>query len=273
MVGWGVADILIKLSVERIGVAKTVFFTQIISLLPVSIYATFFMGWPLISRQVLLLAVLMGFFNVLSCLAFFKGLQVGKVSLISPIGAAWGALLAILGVVLLKEQLTSLQSVGITLTVVGVILASTNLKMSAGRGERLIAGVEYALLALFGWAATFLLMKFIVEDLGPIITLLLLRLTGALFVVPFFKSKSAPRRFSWRHMTLLLVALALLDSVAYIAYNFGVSGGYVSIVGPIAASYPAITVILARIFFKERTVLNQGFGIASILAGLILISL
>lgn len=50
-------------------------------------------------------------------------------------------------------------------------------------------------------------------------------------------------------------------------------GSYASIVAPIGSAYALVTIILAKIFFKEKTKPNQYFGIAGILAGLILISL
>lgn len=57
------------------------------------------------------------------------------------------------------------------------------------------------------------------------------------------------------------------------AYNLGVTTAFVSIVSPIAATFPAVTIVLAYIFLKERVVNSQKVGIVAVLAGLILISL
>ena len=61
--------------------------------------------------------------------------------------------------------------------------------------------------------------------------------------------------------------------VAFFAYAFGIRGEQVSIIVAIVAAFPLVTIVLARIFLKERLVLNQALGIASVITGLILISL
>ena len=71
-----------------------------------------------------------------------------------------------------------------------------------------------------------------------------------------------------------MIALAgLLDLLGFVAFNFGISTAYLSIVGPVAATYPAVTVVLAYFFLKEKIVGNQKVGVIAILAGLALISL
>ena len=75
-------------------------------------------------------------------------------------------------------------------------------------------------------------------------------------------------------MIFLFIATAgILDFLAYTTFNLSLSTQLVSIVGPIAATAPAVTIVLAYFFLKERIVTNQKLGILAILAGLILISL
>jgi uncharacterized membrane protein len=65
----------------------------------------------------------------------------------------------------------------------------------------------------------------------------------------------------------------LLDFSGFLTFNLSLTTEFVSIVGPIAATYPAVTVMLAYVFLKERVANNQKIGIAAILTGLALISL
>ena len=60
---------------------------------------------------------------------------------------------------------------------------------------------------------------------------------------------------------------------AFFTFSLGTSGSYASIVAPIGSAYALITIVLAKIFLKEKIKVSQYFGIAGILAGLILISL
>jgi drug/metabolite transporter (DMT)-like permease len=72
---------------------------------------------------------------------------------------------------------------------------------------------------------------------------------------------------------LFLIVAGLLDFLGFLTFNFSVTTAFVSIVGPVSATYPAVTVVLAYFFLKERVADNQKIGIAAILIGLALISL
>ena len=70
----------------------------------------------------------------------------------------------------------------------------------------------------------------------------------------------------------MLILIGILDMAGVVFYAFGASTELISIVGPISALYPAVTLILARLFIKEKLILIQKIGIISILFGLFLIS-
>jgi drug/metabolite transporter (DMT)-like permease len=71
---------------------------------------------------------------------------------------------------------------------------------------------------------------------------------------------------------LFIATAGILDFLAFTAFNFSLNTQLVSIVSPIVATAPAVTIVLAYFFLKERIVSNQKLGIIAILAGLILIS-
>ena len=60
--------------------------------------------------------------------------------------------------------------------------------------------------------------------------------------------------------------------VAYISYSIGIEKYLTSLVGPLAAAYPLVTVLLAIIVLREKTVFNQKLGMAGVIAGVILLS-
>ena len=69
-----------------------------------------------------------------------------------------------------------------------------------------------------------------------------------------------------------LAAIGVLEVIAFFAYGSGITSEFTAIVAPVSAAFPAVTILLARIFLKERLEINQKTGIFSILAGLVLIS-
>jgi uncharacterized membrane protein len=64
-----------------------------------------------------------------------------------------------------------------------------------------------------------------------------------------------------------------LEAAAFLAYGAGVASEFTAVVAPVAASFPMVTIMLARIFFHELVEINQKIGIAAVLTGLILLSL
>ena len=71
----------------------------------------------------------------------------------------------------------------------------------------------------------------------------------------------------------IYIAGNILFLFAWIVMNYALTRENISILTPLSSLYPAITVVLAAIFFKEKLVLNQKFGIITILAGIFLISI
>ena len=70
-----------------------------------------------------------------------------------------------------------------------------------------------------------------------------------------------------------LLAIGLLESIAFLSLGLGVSLSKISVVYPISAAFPAITIFFARIFFKEHLERNQITGVLFIIAGLVLLTL
>ncbi|HXY83375.1 MAG TPA: DMT family transporter [Candidatus Saccharimonadales bacterium] len=71
---------------------------------------------------------------------------------------------------------------------------------------------------------------------------------------------------------LKLVTLGLLDVAGFFAWYMGLRVGLVSMVSPIALSSPAVTVVIAHIFLKERVRPHQRLSIIAVIAGIALLS-
>ena len=69
-----------------------------------------------------------------------------------------------------------------------------------------------------------------------------------------------------------IVIIAILNLAALLAYNLGVTYNYTTIVAPISAAAPAVTILLAILLLKEKLATDQKFGIILVLIGLILLS-
>jgi drug/metabolite transporter (DMT)-like permease len=277
MLGWGIADFLAAKSSRKIGYLPTYFWTQLIAFLIALIY--FFLKFPTLNvnnlPQFLLFLLSAGILFMVGSLAFYKGFVVGQVSLVSPIGASWTTVTVILSVIFLKEILPINQIVAIILIILGIILVSTNLKeVFKMKKFLLLAGAKEGFIAMLTWGLSLFLIVPVSKTLGWFLPVLMLKLFGLLFLLGYVMWTKQSLRINFQLSILtLLFFIGFLDLVAFFGYSFGVEGEYASTIAPVAASFPLVTVVLARIFIKEKIVLNQVFGIVGIIMGLILISL
>jgi drug/metabolite transporter (DMT)-like permease len=277
MLGWGTADFLAAKSSRKIGNVLTLFWMQLVGFSIALIY--FLINFRSFNindiSEIIVILIIIGFLQTVAYLAFYRGLKEGQVSLVSPIGASWAMVTVILSVIFFKEVLQTNQIVAIILIILGIILVSINIKEFLRR-ERftLLAGTKEGLIAMFGWGLSLFLIIPPSKILGWFLPVFLFRLFSILFLTSYiFIGKQSFKMSFQPSLLALLLPIGFLDTGAFFSYSFGVSGEYASIVAPIAASFPLVTIILARVLLKERLVLNQLLGIASIITGLILISI
>lgn len=274
MLSWGVADFFAKKAIDKTGFKVSLWINQSVSFVPIFIAAILFFRLPSFTADLVLTILLTGVFGIIGYIFLYRGFQNGNVSVVSPISACWAIITTLLAVFLFNEQLTPIQIVGIAVVFVGIFLASTNLaELRKSVKDWRHNGVMDGIICMFAWGITYALIKPIVAASGPIMALLFFRLVAisTLFSwVGFTKTKiSLPTRLIF----LFLIVAGLLDFIGFLTFNFSVSTAFVSIVGPVSATYPAVTVVLAYFFLKERIADNQKIGIAAILIGLALISL
>ncbi|MBI5060886.1 MAG: DMT family transporter [Candidatus Aenigmarchaeota archaeon] len=269
--GWGVADFFAKRVVDRIGAFWSLLIMQIIGIVPIFIYSLLFLQIPMLSWSMVGILALSSFLLIFAYLVFYKGLKYGPISIVSPIASSATVLTVLLSILLFGESLTSLQMTAIIIIITGAVLASV--KWGAEKIKIVSYGVLLAIITALGWGVAFPLMKINMNVVGPIFTLLIVRFFSIIFLSAYAAAKrDRPKNYDinvWKY----LIVIGLIDAAAFLAYYIGVSMDYLSIISPISTCYPAVTVVLAYVFLKERIQNSQKIGIFLILAGLILISL
>lgn len=277
MLGWGTADFLGAKATRKIGNILTLLWMQIIGFFIAFIYflANFFsFNIANISKFLIILAIT-GFLQMVAYLSFYKGFEKGQVSLVAPLSASYVMITVILSLIFFKEILAINQAIAIILIISGIILLSIDIKLIK-ETKKLSAyvGVKEGLITMISWGISMFLVIFTARALGWFLPIFLFRFFLLLFLVIYiFIGKQSFRVPFQPSLLALLLPIGLLDIGAFFTYSFGAIKEHALIVAPIAASYPLVTIILARVFLKEKPALNQIFGIAGVIIGLILISI
>ena len=277
MVFWGTAIFLAAIASRKLGNVLTLFWMQFFGFL---VGLLFFLvnfnsfTFTLVSQNVSLLVVV-AVLQVVAYLSFYRGLEKAEVSLVGPVGAAWGLVVALLGVVFLKESLSTSQVLAIGMIVVGIVMLSVNISdLVKSKKVNFLVGVKEGVMAMLGWGISLFLLVFATKELGWFLPAFIFRFFVLLLLVGyilFSKSVFIPK--STKFPLKLLLLIGLFDIGGFFSYSFGVSGTQASIVAPIGSAFALVSVLLAKVFLKEKIYRNKMVGILAIVGGLVLISL
>jgi drug/metabolite transporter (DMT)-like permease len=272
LIGWGVADFLAKKAVDKVGDFNALFFSQLLTTallaaITVAVGGFVVPAWDL-APLLFVAAMLSGF----PYLAFYKGMRKGSLSVVAPIAGAWGAGSAVVATLLFAESLTLFQWGSVAAIAAGMVLVSTSWRELSKLSYKKLAGVEWAAFAFVGWSVSAVLLKPLIAALGVFSSILFIKmvsLPALLAAAPLMGYKAAVPKGVW----LILAGIAVLDLAAFLGLNFGIQSGQVSIVGPVAAAFPAVTVVLAALFLKEKLEASQKIGVLLAVAGMVALAL
>lgn len=156
--------------------------------------------------------------------------------------------------------------------VAGIVLALPSVWLvSRNDGEHGSAGVADALIAGMGFAVQFLAMARVPADAGfwPIAVS---RAVSVCAIVPLVLLSSATLRLS-RPTVAKAAAAGALGTVAILLYWYATHQQLVAVATVLTALYPAIPVVLAMVFLRERATRTQVTGLIGAGAAVGLIAL
>lgn len=302
---WGVSTLLAAVAARRIGTLRTVVLGEAAGLVG---YLTLFYLGHFSLRGVgstAWLLILGGVIGVGGYLALYRGLESGHIGLVSAISACYGGVIAVLSVVLLREQLTVTATVGIVATVVGVMAAvmrraSTSIPAapaSMDPADGVSAPVTAvptepapatapamvaapAIGAAFGLAAAlcygvggFMIGRY-TRSLGWLVPVVVAR-GGAMVLLLGLLATPLRGPAGTRLVPGLAWALAagVFDAAGLIFFARGGQVGLVAVTAAVSSAYPVIPLVGGLLIFGERLLPQQVGGAILILAGLILLAL
>jgi len=270
---WGTADYLAARLTRRVGEMRTLLGIQTAGA-PVLLVAWAIIRPPFPPTPSLGWTALAAISFFVGYLAFFHGLRVGAISLVSPISSGGALIPVLVGVTLLGETLSAPRAFGIGLTLVGVAVAVTDLRAVRDLdvvGRRRGAWAGMATLLAWGSGTAFLLPA--IATVGWFTPIALIRgiivlLIGGWGTVQLLRRFPGPRTPLWNASSAPLIAIAaLLDLGAFFAYAIALRSIPASVAAPIASAYPIVTILLARRNLGETLTPREWTGVAVTMGG------
>jgi drug/metabolite transporter (DMT)-like permease len=277
MVGWGTADFFAKKTIDEIGDIRTLFWQQLIGIVPLGALFLINPDTPNFGYLDPWFLIILGITSALLYLPLYTGFGKGQVSLLSPIFASYSVVVVLLSVLILGESLSLSRITAIIITFLGILLISTDLQdLGKSFHKRLfnLAGLPEVLFAMVGYSFWLLYLDKFINGKQWVFCLLVIRTVSALTLFIYASMKRIKLWFADKRLWKFLICIGLFDVAAYSFVSYGFSHTqYPSVIAVLSATFSLPTIILARIFLKERFSKSQAIAAVIIICGIVLISL
>jgi uncharacterized membrane protein len=272
--GWGLADFGGAIAGRRIGSIVTVILGQVLSVSFMTVLLLVSGESTAAIRPILGWIALNGVFTALAYMTHYRALELGPVAVVSPIGATFAVVGVALAIVVLDERPAALQLVGAAVTVVGVMLVSTDIRKLRAGTHGMPPGLPWAFVAAFSFGVAAFLLGFASQQAGWIAGLWASRAAQVTCYLPvafiYRKQLAALRPGPGLWVALAAGAADILGVTTYAA---GAERGYLSVVLAASAVFPMIAVLLSIRYLHERLVPNQVVGVVLVITGLLLLGM
>lgn len=287
--GWGIADIFYKKGAVQ---------DEKYSHLKICVFVGIAMGihaiYVLLTKDInynpinIIYYFPVSFMYIISMVLVFFGIRYIEDSIASPIENSSGAITAILCFLVLGQSIKGLSLIGVIFVSIGVILlgyfeanGETDRSKKIGKKLTMIAFLMPVCYSLFNAIGGLLDAYFLDISVSPLINVnadtielvantsyeLTYLILAVIFTI-FIKFKK--EKLDIRHQKDKMLA-AVFETFGQLMYVYAMSGNAI-IAAPIVSSVCAISVILARIFLKEKLTKKQYLSIFSVIVGILILA-
>jgi uncharacterized membrane protein len=281
MLGWGLADFFAKITIDEVGDIASLAWGHVIgtgALLLASVYAILFMDRNVelpTSIETWVYLILFGVGQAAVYLFVYRGFGKGPIGVLSPVFASFTGITSILSIVFFAEILTGHLLLGLIILFLGILLM--NLDSSALKERKLgflrIPGfTEIAVATVMAALWTLFWDQFIGGQDWLVYTLFMYAfMTLTILVVSILQKINLgnvnPKM--WKFLALI----GITEVAAYLALSWGYSAtDHTSIVAILSGAFALPTILLARLFLKEKITKLQTIGGFVVIAGIMIIS-
>ena len=271
MVGWGIYDFLGGVYAKQIGPFKSFFWSQLAGLISVFLLIFIFAISLNVPVLVIILLPIAAIIYSAGYLFFFRGFEIGNVSIIAATMNLWAVFTMLFAFVFMGQRLSSIQFLGVLMIISGVTLASINWNDIRNHRFQLSSGVKETIFGAFFFGVFWNISEIITEEIGWLSTTLIVKFGIILFLLIF--ALLTKRRLGLGKTTFktkcMVALMGVIEAGAVAIVNYGLTIGDAILITPIASALSIVTITLAIIFLKDKVTKLQGLGIMTAIAGII----
>lgn len=283
MLGWGLADFFAKKTIDAVGDLVSLVWAHLFG---TTLFFFVFLYQVFIAKQTVHIPsdpgvwILLVFFGTLQALVYFlayQGFGKGPIAVLNPVFASYAGLAALISILFLGEKVELQRIIPLFVIFVGILFISTDFKALLAKKMRIAFGTpgikEVFSASIFAAFWTVFWDKF-VGGHDWILYAFFMYAFMTIAIVFLARAKNTKLAIKKPYIWKFLFLIGFSEVVAYLAISLGFSAtSFTSVVAILSGAFSLPTIILARIFLKERLSAIQTLGAAIIILGIIMLSL
>ena len=271
MFGWGIYDFLGGVFAKQIGAFKSLYWSQLAGLISIFLLAAAFKPNLNFPPFVMVLSLIAAILYSAGYLFFFKGFEIGNVSIIAATMNLWAVFTMFFSFTFMGQRLSALQTAGVVMIVLGATLASVNWSDIKKQRFQLSAGVKEAVFGAFFFGVFWNVSEVISEEVGWLYSTLFIKFGIVVFLSLF--SLFVKRELRLNNVPAktkqVIILMGVIEAGAVALVNYGLTIGDAILITPIASALSIVTITLAIIFLKDKLTTIQGLGVGTAIIGII----
>ena len=262
---YGVADFVGALAARRASALTVTLGMQTVGLLVLLPFLPFLPGRP--SAAAIVIGAVSGAAGTAGLVIYLRAMAIGPIGVVSPLAAVSGAAVPVAwGAFVLGDELSSLQTFGVLLALVSVVVVAWVPGSAVGAAD--VRGVIGGLASGVLFGGFFIALDATPADSGmwPLVGA---RVASAIGVLLLLRLVSRPVHPGAALPQILLSGTT--DMSANVLFLLATRGGLLSISALLSSLYPVVALLLARRLLKERLNPVQGSGVVGALVAMSLL--
>ena len=292
---YGSADVLATIVSRRLGILTTLFLSHLLGLPFMFIFLAFAWRSLALTPQALLqsvpLGLVLGLLVTIGYFAFYRGLELGPLAIVSPITSIDGAITVLLAVLIFHESLDTLKIMALIILFLGIIFVSLEgasplaflqtLRVSSfAKG-----GTRWALIAMIAFSFGLFGIGLATKTISWFLPIFWLRIFSTLAITSVRLWQHTQSRSdmlsilytddkgqnSWPLNIGLATLIGSLDSSALLLYSFNTQFASTGIAAAVGSCFVLLPLFFGVTILHERLAKHQLLGVGLVLTGLILL--
>lgn len=183
-------------------------------------------------------------------------------------------LVVVFSVVYFGDKLSFYQIIGILLAVITLFIVTRQDNAAKSEHKNFKLGVVLTVIALFASAATVVLQKFAVANVGKLSYMMISYYYNVLFSFCFLgRMQTSKENTNHRNAVLIGIAIGVFNFFAFYLALGAYTTGMMSVAASIMSMFFVLTVVLSIIFYKEKLTLRRLVGILLAIVAVVLLRL